>query len=265
MLSSADLDNNEHTGLRIDAGGRERSGVRTARERARAWRYGVQRMPTWDEIYADPDLLAVPEEPEPFVVRALEALPAPRSSAVLDLGCGGGRHLVWLERHGFLGFGSDRAPGGLARARAWLRREGRPVRLVVADMRAQPYPDGCFDAVVAHHVLYHARREGVRAAVAEAARVLRDEGLFVGTLLSTRSWKHGAGERLEPMTYVQERGPEAGVPHHHCDEPAARALLSGFDVDSLALDEFSDEDGDRHSHWQFVATRRASRAAGEGR
>ena len=214
------------------------------------------RMPTWNELYASPALMPIPEEPEPFVVRALEALPAPRSTTVLDVGCGGGRHLVWLARRGFAAHGCDSAAAGLAHTRSWLRREGHEVRVALADMRAQPFGADRFDAAIAHHVLYHGRRRDVRAAIAEVHRVLRDEGLFVGTFLSTRAWKHGEGERVERMTYVQDRGPEAGVPHHYCDEAGARDLLSGFDVDSLALDEFSDEGGDRHSHWQFVAIKR---------
>jgi SAM-dependent methyltransferase len=212
-------------------------------------------MPTWDELYADPMLLPVPDEPEPFVARVLEALPAPRSTPVLDVGCGAGRHLLWLERQGFAAFGTDRAPNGLERARELLRREERAVRVTLADMGALPFATASFGAVIAYHVLYHGAAADVRRAIVEAGRVLRDEGLFVGTLLSTRAWKFGEGRRLESSTYVQERGPEAGVAHHYCDEAGARALLAGFDVDGLALDEFSDDDGNRHSHWRFVATR----------
>jgi SAM-dependent methyltransferase len=220
-------------------------------------------MPSWDDLYADPTALAIPEDPEPLVVRALEALPAPGSTTVLDIGCGGGRHLVWLERQGFRGHGMDSAPHALAHALARLRRDGRPVRVALADMRALPFASDRFGAVIAHKVLYHGTRADMERAVDEVGRVLRDEGLFVGTLLSTRTWKHGEGRCLERGTYVQERGLEAGVVHHYCDEAEARALLAGFDVDSLALDEFSDEDGNMHSHWQFLAIRRER--AGSGR
>lgn len=213
-------------------------------------------MPSWDELYADPTALAIPEEPEPLVVRALEALPAPRSTAVLDIGCGAGRHLVWLERQGFRSHGVDTAPHGVAHARARLRREGHPVRIALADMRALPFGDDGFGAAIACKVLYHGTRGDMERAVGEVERVLRDEGLFVGVLLSARTWKHGEGRCLEPGTYVQERGPEEGVVHHYCDEAEARALLAGFDLDSMALDEYSDDDGNRHSHWQFVAIRR---------
>ena len=213
-------------------------------------------MPSWDALYEDPSLLPVPEEPEPFVVRALEALPAPRSARVLDVGCGGGRHLVWLERQGFSAHGVDDATHGVVYARAWLRREGHTVRIALADMAALPFAGDRFDAVIGHDVIYHAVRDGVLRALTEVGRVLRDEGTFVGTLLSTRAWKYGEGRCLERSTYVQERGAEAGVVHHYCDEAEARALLAGFDVDSLALDEYADDDGHRHSHWRFVAIKR---------
>jgi tellurite methyltransferase len=216
-------------------------------------------MPSWNELYANPTILPIPDEPEPSVVRALEALPAPASTDVLDVGCGGGRHLVWLGRQGFTAYGVDSAPLGLAHARARLEHAGYPVTVAQADMLALPFPSARFDAVIAHHVLYHARREDMRRAFAEIERVLRAEGLFVGTLLSTRTWKHGEGRSPEPLTFVQDSGPEAGVVHHYCDEAEARELLSGFDIDSLALDEFSDDDGQRHSHWLFAAIRRGTR------
>ena len=65
------------------------------------------------------------DEPDPLVVRALETLPAPASTPVLDVGCGCGRHMVCLERHGFASHGVDRSPppvtgsGARATRRAW--------------------------------------------------------------------------------------------------------------------------------------------------
>src|SRR5262244_1572377 len=132
-------------------------------------------MSSWSELSADPGLVPVLEEPDPFVVRALELVPAPRSARVLDLGCGAGRHLVWLGRHGFTACGSDSLAGALIRARARLLGEGQPVRVVIAELGAQPFAGGGFDAVVAHDVLSRARPERMRGAVDEVARVLRDE------------------------------------------------------------------------------------------
>ena len=51
---------------------------------------------------------------------------------------------------------------------------------------------------------------------------------------------------------MQPRGPEAGVPHHYCDEAELRALLADFTLLALRLDE-ADRDGERHSHWEVIA------------
>ncbi|HZU77625.1 MAG TPA: hypothetical protein VFA70_12730, partial [Dehalococcoidia bacterium] len=60
------------------------------------------------------------------------------------------------------------------------------------------------------------------------------------------------GRLLEHDTYVQERGPEAGVPHHYCDEADVRAHLAAFAIAALRLDE-REEDGERHCHWEALA------------
>jgi SAM-dependent methyltransferase len=124
------------------------------------------------------------------------------------------------------------------------------------EMTALPFADRAFDAVISIQVLYHATRAGMERAFAEIARVLPPGGPFIVSLLSTRTWKFGEGEQLEPLTYVQPRGLEAGVPHHYCDEAEARALLSGFDIERLELDEHPDEDGNIDSHWEIRARRR---------
>lgn len=212
-------------------------------------------MPTWDELYADGFTIS---EPLPWVVEAIPTLRDAGVRDVWDLGCGLGRHLVRLGRAGFTLWGSDASPQGLRHSRAWLIREGLPARLARADMRLAPFAAAAFDAVVSTHVLYHATRAGMTQALGEVTRVLRPGGLFVGTLLSTRAWKHGEGEELEPNTFVQARGPEAGVPHHCSDEAEVRALLANFTILRLQLDEELDVAGDRHSHWEILARLRQS-------
>ena len=107
-----------------------------------------------------------------------------------------------------------------------------------ADACALPFTGARFGAVIAHEGLLQATRDRVRAALAEIDRVLRDEGLLVAALPSARA---------------DRRRDEA---YHRCDEAEARALLAAFDVDSLALDEFLDDDGGLRSQWLAVASKR---------
>jgi cyclopropane fatty-acyl-phospholipid synthase-like methyltransferase len=57
---------------------------------------------------------------------------------VLDLGCGAGRHLVYLAREGFEMHGMDIAENGLAHAQRWLESESLAAELIKSDMGTIP-------------------------------------------------------------------------------------------------------------------------------
>jgi SAM-dependent methyltransferase len=85
--------------------------------------------------------------PSPWVVRWAHLIrPGDR---VLDVACGGGRHLGWLAARGFAVTGVDRD----AVAVAPLHALGR---IVVADIENGPWPlgDETFDAVIVTHYLW---------------------------------------------------------------------------------------------------------------
>jgi ubiquinone/menaquinone biosynthesis C-methylase UbiE len=100
--------------------------------------------------------------------------------SLLDVGCGTGSFLARLRTSGHHGplTGLDSSP---AAARACAAVPG--VRAVTGDAVRLPFPDGAFDVVTARHMLYHV--SDVRAALAEARRVLRVGGRFVALLTSS--------------------------------------------------------------------------------
>src|SRR5256886_10653135 len=97
---------------------------------------------------------------------------------LLDIGTGTGRMLEILGPHVGHALGIDQSREMLAVARVNLERAGLAngsVRL--ADMYQLPLADACFDAIVIHQVLHYAERPA--DAIAEAARVLRPEGVLI--------------------------------------------------------------------------------------
>ncbi|MBK8166069.1 MAG: class I SAM-dependent methyltransferase [bacterium] len=104
----------------------------------------------------------------------LAALPAGGGERVLDLGCGDGRHLGPLASAGLAATGLDLSDPLLRAARA--REDGVP--LVRADMRALPFGDGSFAAVLSLFTAfgYFGPEGGDREMVAGIARVLAPGG-----------------------------------------------------------------------------------------
>ena len=215
----------------------------------------VEAVPDWNTLYEHDEF--APDEPEPFLLSAVSrpTMTSDGASCVLDIGCGAGRHLVWLAEQGFEVFGVDDASRALERSRARLHAAGAVARLVRGDFVSLPFTGDSFDMVVAIHALYHGDQAALRRALSEVARVLRDGGLLVATFLSTLTWKYGLGVQVEPFTYVQPEGPERGIPHHYVTAEMLVDYLAAFNVETMRLDELTDQQGRRHCHWQVACVR----------
>jgi tellurite methyltransferase len=166
-----------------------------------------------------------PELAEDFAARGCRT--------ILDLGCGGGRHVVALAKMGFQLWGLDLAPTGLRLAARWLEEESVRARLVLADARLPlPFRDSAFDGLLSTQVIHHGRLATVRATIREVHRVLRPDGLVFITV------PHHLGEdvpyeEVEPGTFVPVGGVEEGVPHHVFSPDELAAEMSGFRAVSL--------------------------------
>ena len=97
---------------------------------------------------------------------------------LLDIGTGTGRMIEILGPRVVHALGIDQSREMLAVARVNLERAGLGNSIVrLGDMYQLPLADASFDAVVIHQVLHYADRPA--AAIAEAARVLRPNGILV--------------------------------------------------------------------------------------
>lgn len=139
----------------------------------------------YDLMYADWDASIARQS------RALDALLTtalgPGPHAVLDNACGIGTQALGLAALGHRVTASDLSPVSVARAAREAARRALALPAAAADMRALPFGDGSFDAVVcADNALPHLlTAHDVHAALAETLRVLRPGGLL---LLSTRPY-----------------------------------------------------------------------------
>jgi ubiquinone/menaquinone biosynthesis C-methylase UbiE len=166
----------------------------------------------------------------------VDVLPGACGSNVLDVGCGIGRNLVFGSDMGLRMWGFDLSEQAVAVARKWLARSAGPAaaeRIVAADIRALPWPDGFFDHALSDSVLDSMSYDIAVAGIAQVARVLKPGGYFYCNLISSQGAPKNvdfAPELLVTTTH------EHGTIQSHFNEAKARALLGpAFEILSCAL------------------------------
>ncbi|HVO10277.1 MAG TPA: class I SAM-dependent methyltransferase [Vicinamibacteria bacterium] len=178
----------------------------------------------WALVY-DHDANPLPALEEPLVRAAVGEV---AGRAVLDLGCGTGRHAVWLAAAGARVTAVDFSEGMLDEAR---RKAGAAaVRFLAHDLhRPLPFADAEFDLVVSALVLEHLCDLG--AFFAEARRVLRPGGRGVVSAMHPAMFLRGSQARFTDPESGQLVQP-GSLPHTLGDMVMA-AVRSGFTMQAI--------------------------------
>jgi len=90
------------------------------------------RKDVWNEAFKKEGVIFV--KPQKGMHKIIKLFKKNGVKRVLDLGCGSGRHLVYLARHNFDVYGIDIAREGVRIARSWLRKERLKAHLKVGDI-----------------------------------------------------------------------------------------------------------------------------------
>jgi SAM-dependent methyltransferase len=182
----------------------------------------------WNSIFAQEGLVF--PEPHEDMPRFAEMLQRQGAGAVLDLGCGTGRHVLYLAERELRVSGVDSAPIALAMTRQRLEEEGLTADLRLHDIFDRlPYPDSAFDGLVSTQVIHHARLAEIAALVREIGRIVRPRGLLFITVPKLRN-QASEFTQIEPGTYLPLDGREAGLPHHFFSAEELMDLFVGFEV-----------------------------------
>jgi ubiquinone/menaquinone biosynthesis C-methylase UbiE len=157
----------------------------------------------WEKYYST--LKRMPnrlKETAKFVAEALPTFKDKNVKTVLDLGCGTGRHCVYLAKRGFNTVGLDVSKSALRIANEWVRKEKLTnVTFVQATMTNLPFCTCCFGAVVSVSVVHHGVKRDILKTVSEIHRILNKKGVFLVNLASVEDPRYGTGQKVEDNTF----------------------------------------------------------------
>lgn len=207
----------------------------------------------WDKRWATVEGRADWLNPDPDVIALLPELKARGARKVLDLGCGVGRHALFLAEHGLAVEATDGSAAGLSVIRETAQARGVSLGLHQGTADTLPFENNSFDFVLSWNVIYHGTLGDVGCRLAEIWRVLKPGALYQGTMLPTRNINYGRGRLVSPGTFVVDEAEERGHPHFYCNASTLVALFAGFELFSLKQQQ---QRKPGSWHWHVIAERK---------
>ncbi|MBI5206876.1 MAG: class I SAM-dependent methyltransferase [Candidatus Firestonebacteria bacterium] len=185
----------------------------------------------WDKLFIQKEWQLFFNKIHPAIPSFVNELKDAKLKYILDLGCGIGRHSIYLAKKGFLVSAFDKAEYGLKLTKELLEFQDLKADLKNHDINCFPYPysENYFDAVISINVLYHTTSVNGLKAIKEIKRILKPGGYALFTLLSIYDPEYGNGLEIENNTFIFSHGYEKGVVHHFYNENEVKKIVSLFD------------------------------------
>ena len=146
---------------------------------------------------------------------------------VLDAGCGTGRNLMYLLKHGYEVAGCDCDPAAIATVRALAARLAPHLpfdRFRLEPIEHMSFPDASSDVVLANAVLHFAADDRqFNAMVSGLWRVLAPNGLLFARLASSI----GIESEIETVNGRRHRLPD-GTERYRVDEPLLMKMTASL-------------------------------------
>lgn len=158
--------------------------------------------------------------------------------SALDLGCGNGKYLVFLQKAGFKVTGVDSSPTAIKLARKML---GKRAELFVADIYTSPIIKKKYDLVISIATIQHARKSAIKKLISRIYKSLPMNGKVFITfprMSSLRRWEiFEEKKQIAPGTYIPLFGPEKGLPHSFFEKDELEKLFSRFKKAEIVRDD----------------------------
>ncbi|MGI6189793.1 MAG: methyltransferase domain-containing protein [Caldicoprobacteraceae bacterium] len=201
----------------------------------------------WDRIYKEQG--EVQSEILPIVRIAVNIFKKFGCKKIMDLGCGTGRHSIYMAEQGFEVYATDISETGLEITRSKARKLNlNNIIFKQHDMRKMPYDNNSFDGILCVWTTGHGTLEDSRKNVNEIYRVLKPNGVVVIDYVSTLDENYGKGEEIEKDTFINNVEGEENIPHHYSTIEELRELYGNFSYLEIFPIDYHFLDGNGRNH-----------------
>jgi len=179
--------------------------------------------------------------PDGEVMRLSYLLNKEKQQKIFDLGCGLGRHVIYLARKGFQVSGTDISERAVEFTNNWLKKEKLNADIKKGTFLSINQPDNSFDLVIALNVIYHGFKKDIIQGFSEVLRILKPRGIFYGTLKTKHKdelFDNQGIEIIDNQTIILKEGIEANVPHFFSYKEDLIDFFRGFEIDKITYCEY---------------------------
>lgn len=201
----------------------------------------------WERIYRQRGDLKF--EVLPKIKRTARVFKEKKYQKILDLGCGTGKHSIFLAKKGFSVYATDISKTGIDIAEKKAKSLGlNNIHFQQHDMRRIPFADSFFDSVICTWTIYHGTLDEIRKTVSEIHRVLKSNGTAITDFLSVDDATYGLGKETERNTFLGAKDQEEDIPHHYSTKEELIQLFSEFRQLKIrtSTNSYIDERGDKY-------------------
>ena len=213
----------------------------------------------WEAIYKDQGYRAV--YPSEYIIRFIskyygKLVPFTKHEEfkelkVLDLGCGSGRHVIFLANENFDTYGLEQSEEGVKFTQQWLKFKNLNASVIKGMMTEIPFDNEFFDVLVDFQSIQHNVWKDIKASAEEIYRVLKKEGMAFLVIRSSEDYLANKGIVIETNTCsnIQEGDMmDAGICHFFTKKEIDE-LFSKFKVLSIDKNLRSVENGKFITEW----------------
>lgn len=165
----------------------------------------------------------------PFFLDSVQLFKKKGYKRVLDIGCGYGKHSIYLAENDFNVSSIDINSQALEWLRAYIGEKSiNNITVLKADINKLPFKDDYFDVVICSSVLHHQCLKQIQNSISEIHRVLKQQGCLLFDFMSMEDDSFGVGEEIETNTFVGSREGEEDIPHHYTNVEELHRLFKIF-------------------------------------